>query len=108
MKKNLVYDLVKELLGSYPVLRDSDKHLLWTVWGELGLLKRDVEGGYCLTKDSFLKAPTPETITRCRRKIQELHPNLGPSVNVKKARAEKAETGGNFIFREEDGQGSLI
>jgi hypothetical protein len=107
MKKSLVYDLVMSLLESYPILRDSDKLLLWNVWGELGLLS-SLESTTCLTKEAFLKAPTPETITRCRRKIQELHPELGPSVNVKKARAEKAETGGNFIFREEDGQGSLI
>lgn len=103
MKKRLIYDLVKSLLETYPKLRDSDKLLLWNVWGELGYI---YEG--TLSRQDFLLAPTPETITRCRRKIQELHPELQSSPEVKQAKKSKEDTRGTYIFREEDGQGSLV
>jgi uncharacterized pyridoxal phosphate-containing UPF0001 family protein len=96
-----VYDQVKDLLTQYPELRDSDKKLLWIVWHKLGLLQR-TEATNFITYPNYMKAPSSESITRARRKVQELHPELGASVAVAQERQEKAEQKGTFIFREED------
>lgn len=90
-----LYDLVKDILEAREDCRNSDKVLLWAVWEKLGI----VFAGY-LSSDQFLKAPTPETITRCRRKIQAYYPHLASSKEVQAYKEEKQATGGNFVFQE--------
>lgn len=90
-----LYDTVLELLINHPELRDSDKKLIWRVW--------EIEAGKRLALISleyYMGLTTPESITRCRRKIQELRPALQGSEFVTNARREKAEEKGTFIFRE--------
>lgn len=94
-----VYDMVKSLLIEYPRLRDSDKLLLWAVWNETGLIKR-VDGELIISFQKFMDAVTPETVTRCRRKIQEKYPSLLGSRAIVDAREAKAKTKGTFIFQE--------
>lgn len=90
------YDLVKHLLEEQPELRDSDRKLLWQVWKQQGIANT-----YVSYKDFMNVATSAESITRARRKIQELHPKLRPSLKIAEARTEKANTKGTFIFNEE-------
>jgi len=92
-----IYDLVKNLLTDNPDLRDSDKKLIWRVWYEMGL----VDNYRFITKDNFMKAPSTETIRRCRQKIQETHPELQSSKWIKAQREKIAEQKGTYIYREE-------
>jgi len=94
-----IYDLVKELLTDYPALRDSDKKLMWALWWRMNLLET-YNGQSCISREKFYKAPASESITRARRKIQEDHPELCSSSQVVKARKEKEETGGMFVYHE--------
>lgn len=93
-----VFDLVKETLEKWPVTRSSDRFLLWAVWGQLGYIRN----GTLAKEDYFSKDfPSAESVTRARRKVQELHPELQATAGVKQAREEKQETKGTFIYREE-------
>jgi hypothetical protein len=68
-------DLVKFILERSPESRDNDNILLWIVWKkEYPIIEKDVEAFKMLfiTK----KLPSMESITRARRKLQELHPEL--------------------------------
>jgi len=103
-----LYDRVLALLREYPVLRDSDKKLIWAVWTKQNLVQ-EIDGvGIVQTgapikvieKHAFYSAPTPESITRARRKIQELHPELRSSAAVQEQKDEKERQKGTFIFRE--------
>ena len=94
-----IYDRIKELLTDYPETRDSDRKLIWTVLDALELLDSHGEEEY-ITQSAFMEAPSFETIRRCRQKVQELHPELRGSKFVQEKRAEKAEQGGMFVFRE--------
>lgn len=54
-----------------------------------------------IIKENFYNAPSAESITRARRKVQEIHPNLSATQKVKVQRMSKENTKGNFIFNEE-------
>lgn len=64
-------DRVKEALEKNPMLRDSDNKLIAHIWrGDLpfnGNVLQQLEAG---------KLSSPESIMRCRRKIQESDPSL--------------------------------
>ena len=98
-----LYDRVKYILEDFPITRNSDKELIWIIWEQKGLIVANR-----IDKKEFMKAPTPESITRARRKVQENHSELQATEPVRKARKLKEETKGTFIFREDDGQGELI
>lgn len=91
-----LYDLIKKLLMEDVELRNSDKKLIWATWQELGLANESI------TYENFLKdkCPLPESIRRCRQKIQETHPELEATVKVKKLRKERARQKGTHIYRE--------
>ena len=115
MKDNLVYNKVKKILEFHPETRDSDKKLLWLFWTQTG--KASVGGyetrvehdgsenkvyadGY-MNQSDFMTAVIPETITRCRRKLQREFINLQPrSEKVRKERRFKALQKGTHIYRE--------
>ena len=67
---------VKRLLQKHPHLRDSDEKLMATVWFKhIGENK---------------KLPSYESISRCRRKLQEEDPNLrGKEYNLRHKRTEE-------------------
>ena len=92
-----IYDLVKQLLTDYPELRSNDKRLIWAVWYKQGIVTEST-----ISRDKFYhEAEYPESITRARRKVQELNPHLQADLKVKEQREEKQADKGTFIFREE-------
>lgn len=92
-----LYDLVKQTLEIYPISRDDDKELMWSIWEQLGWVRNGV-----ITKAQFISKnfPTCESITRARRRVQELHPNLQASPIVQANRTEKELEKGMFVFHE--------
>ena len=92
-----LYDQVLQLLKDNPELRSSDKKLLWEVWRRQGCITNGVLG-----YEKFVHGhlATPESVTRCRRKIQELHLELGASLAVKNERKRKAKLKGTGVYRE--------
>lgn len=100
-----VYDRVKDILIRSPQTRNDDKPLIWQFWMEQ--MGKD-KSFSLITFKEFMKCTHPETIRRTRQKIQEVHPELGPSESVEAGRAEKESWGGNFVFYEDDGQGEML
>jgi hypothetical protein len=98
-----IYDIVKDILEKSPACRDSDKRLIWNVWNRKTLVqinRDDLRQSRILFMD-YMNAPSSESITRARRKIQELHPELQSSEAVRKMKDKKEETKGSFVYREE-------
>lgn len=99
------YDLVTKILTNNPKTRDSDKLLIWEVYKSTGIIKTVEHFGLreAILRENFLSSniPPTESITRARRKAQEKNENLRASPGVEKARREKENQKGTFIFREE-------
>lgn len=93
-----IYDLIFSLLTDNPELRNSDKKLIWKVWKELELVDNSYQAIY---EWMFMKAPSTESIRRCRQKIQEIHPELRGTEKVREARQSIADQRGTHIYREE-------
>jgi len=93
MPKKNIYDIVLRILQESTSCRDSDKKLIWNVLHIMGYVG---EGGLDLAE--FMRSPSFESITRARRKVQELHPELRSSKEVQKAKDLKQSEAGNFIF----------
>ena len=75
--------LIKSLLksgGLHKAYRDNDNKLIAIVWHKLleesGIDSKDITGWSLLTHLSKGDLPTPESITRSRRKLQEEIPAL--------------------------------
>lgn len=104
-----IYDLVKRLLEIDKNCRNNDKYLMLQVWTNQSLNIKlinnvfiwDVYDKHLNPRWFVLTAVTPESITRARRKVQELHPDLGPTEEVAGMRQAKEEEKGTHIFREE-------
>lgn len=79
------YDLVKSILSINPESRNSDKKLIWVVFEKLGYLT----SSGTIDFEDMIKAPSMETITRCRRKIQERYSELRATNEVESARKYK-------------------
>lgn len=89
--------LVTRILMEKPETRDSDKKLAWEVWESLGFV---VDGSLHYTKFMDKDCPSHDSITRCRRKIQEETPTLQATEPVRKARSLKAQEKGKSVFVE--------
>jgi len=80
MKISSHQDLIKSLLTAAQKYRDSDNKLIATVWHKLlendGINSKKITGYQLLTHLSKGTLPTPESIARCRRKLQEHHEEL--------------------------------
>lgn len=100
-----IYDLVKEILTALPRTRNSDKQLLWEVWDYEVSQKSSYkkESGYLARPDFIVHCTSAESITRARRKVQELHPELRGNREVTKKRKDKESKKGNFVFHEKSG-----
>ena len=75
----VVMDEVHSFLIKYPVLRDSDERLTANIWSKVILPPHNLENISAkglLTKFAEGKLPSYESISRCRRKLQELYPDL--------------------------------
>lgn len=97
--KAKLYDVVKNLLEQFPDLRNSDRLLIWQVWRKEGHFY-DQYGQPRINFDDFMKATSSESVTRCRRKIQENIPELRGTEWVQKARQDIADQKGTHIYRE--------
>jgi hypothetical protein len=92
------YDLVKMILENNPKTRSSDNELLWDYACAISndLLYTNTN---LFPKKDFMEIPF-ETVTRCRRKIQELHPELRANPVVKAWRNELSSEKGTHIYRQ--------
>lgn len=96
-----LYTVVKDLLEKYPPLRDSDRHLIWCVWGLSGSLNTSSDPMLTsISKRSFMTATSPESIRRCRQKIQETHPELRSSKEAQQEKDLLANQKGTHVYRE--------
>lgn len=99
-----IYDLVRQILTESKYCRDCDKELIWEVWKRQKVVTSEYNALFGMTevlsKDAFLRAETPETITRARRKVQEDHKELSASDNVKNKRSSIASKKGYFVYHE--------
>lgn len=93
-----LYNIVKKVLAEKPETRSSDKKLIWEVLKELGFVK--FLGEYSITYESFMDAPSFETIRRTRQKFQEDGTEFQATARVKKFRKEKQAEKGTHIYRE--------
>jgi hypothetical protein len=93
MKTSKIKDTVTKLLTIYPVLRDDDARLVVNVWNEQ-LLKRGInlntepanEILFIIANGSLNSS---ESITRCRRKLQEVNIDLRGAKWLERHEAEK-------------------
>jgi hypothetical protein len=94
IKNGSMYEIVKKVLTEDETTRLDDKKLIWRVYGSMGFVVNGV-----LDYGSFKNCPTPETVTRARRKVQELHPELTDKY-TKRNRAKREMKKGFFVYNE--------
>jgi hypothetical protein len=83
-----IKDKVFDLLTRYPHLRDSDEKLCSNIW--YSKIEKGLSATEFLAIYSEGKLPNSESITRCRRKVQEDHPELrGTLYEEKQAKQEQ-------------------
>ena len=71
-----VIDEVEKFLTKYPILSDDDEKLMANIWNShIGNLE-DVDGKDILHMLATHQLPSYESISRCRRKLQEECPSL--------------------------------
>jgi len=77
-----LYPLVMEIMEEQPETRSSDKQLILSVYKKVGV---DIWSPFTevLTNKDI---PPMESITRCRRRVQEHHPNLLGAESVEEQR----------------------
>ena len=95
-----IYDLVKKLLKEKEELRGNDDLLYLTVlrvvhpYWDNGRINTDIENapiGEFFKMRKSLKLPTFESVTRCRRKVQEENAELKPCEWVQESRKRQEE-----------------
>ena len=99
--KTTLYDIVKRILETDPLTRDSDKRLIWRVWHETGHIRFIPRVGYHMGYQDFLDANPPESIRRNRQMIQAEHEHLRPTEQVEEWRKNIMTQKGTHVFREE-------
>jgi len=90
-----LYELTKLLLEQYEPLRSDDKKLLWATWNKMGLVENE-----SISKKNYYRAPSSESVTRARRKVQENSPELQATKEVKKFREDIQNKKGTHVYRE--------
>ena len=89
------YDRVLKILKENKESRSNDNLLEWIYYSQLGF----TENG-SFPRSSYLTKPPSETITRARREVQEHHPELQASEEVKAYREEKRQDFPRWLFDE--------
>ena len=85
-----VIDEVEKFLTKYPVLRDDDEKLMANMWYKRIPNVLDQSALSVLGMLANKKLPSYESISRCRRKLQEEDPNLrGKEYNLRHKRTEE-------------------
>jgi len=97
MEKGKTFDLVKSILEEHPSARENDLELIWCVASEFELTR-------CTFTNTIVewrkrKLPSFESLTRARRKVQELHPELRSEERVAEMRAEQERQYREFYGR---------
>jgi polysaccharide pyruvyl transferase WcaK-like protein len=93
MKK--LFSVMKEVetyLNKYPLLRDNDEKLMANIWWKHVSFNigENASGKALLSMLAEGKLPSYESISRCRRKIQEKKPHLrGEKWNERHGRAKE-------------------
>lgn len=77
--------VVYHILKTYKATRSDDKLLYYWVLREEGFSTKLSIESYLLGSNNY---PNYDSITRCRRKLQETHPSLRPPKNELKRRDE--------------------
>ena len=100
MELKKLSDLVTDLLKENEKLRGDDDLLYLAVvqkihpyWGN-GRINTDIKNapiGEFFTMRKSAKLPTFESVTRCRRKVQEERPDLKPCEKIQEARTKREE-----------------
>ena len=75
-KMSNILDKVINLLNKHPQLRDSDDKLTATIWYHHIDNVKSITGMQLLHKFAKGDLPSYESISRCRRKVQEEKPEL--------------------------------
>lgn len=94
--KKTVKILIQDILISYPSTRDNDEKLAANVL-HFFLLKRNVDSknisaNKLLEMYSQGQLPTIDYITRIRRKLQELNPDIrGNNYNIRQSKSKKVK-----------------
>ena len=73
--KNML-DKVVNLLTDHPSLRDSDERLIANIWYNHTKNVDEIDAITLLSRFAEGKLPSYQSISRCRRKIQEEKPDL--------------------------------
>tara|TARA_R100001530_G_scaffold131881_1_gene103825 strand:+ start:114 stop:422 length:309 start_codon:yes stop_codon:yes gene_type:complete len=73
--KNMLNKVIS-LLTAYPSLRDSDERLAANIWHRHIKNVDEIDAITLLSRFAEGKLPSYESISRCRRKIQEEKPEL--------------------------------
>lgn len=81
-------ELVEDALINDPKLRDDDNLLYIHICKRINPIVIGMNFETVLTNRAHMGIPSMETVGRCRRKIQETHPNLRSSKKVEDARYE--------------------
>lgn len=83
-----VSPLVAKTLANHPETRDDDNRLCISIWKAQGASERDSIKSfkYKLVRGKY---STPETITRSRRRLQELYPTLRGTLYKQRHDAEE-------------------
>ncbi len=81
-------ETVKKILEKYPATRDNNDSLYVAYGLEKGVISETEAFELVVT---LVRIWVYESITRARRKVVELHPELWPSKRVAKLRQEKEE-----------------
>ncbi len=85
-----VLEEVREFLIKHPVLRDSDERLMANIWAKHLGDPSYVNGDDILKMLANKELPSYESISRCRRKIQQSTPHLrGEKWEERHKRAKK-------------------
>ena len=106
-----LYDLVKKLLQEKEELRGDDDLLYLSVirivhpyWNN-GRITTNIENatiGEFFTSRKSAKLPTFESVTRCRRKVQEENPALRPREAIQKWREIQQDRFYNFAVNQQE------
>lgn len=90
-KLHTMETLVLEILEQSPAARSDDCVLMWLVCDKTKPEIVEKPFADVLYNHKSLGLPNWETVTRCRRKIQEKRPDLVPAETARKRRKEEEE-----------------
>lgn len=97
-----IEDVVLRVLEDHPEARNSDNILYSYVIGKYTPDALSQSLGEYLRYFKDLKIPRFESVSRCRRKLQEKHPELRGAEDVKKWRKENETRFFNYAKEYED------